>query len=200
MNLSFNQYRAIDLTIMAVLLVISEALIAIAATKWFPVTAFYMVSPMVAMTCIVMMRWSGFAVIHAALSGLVYCMTLGASAEQYAIYMAGNCGVLIALLVLKLAGKKRVAQSGTLIVIFVAVAYAGAQLGRWIVGLMVGGELADIIKYLTTDSISLLFAIVVVLIARKPDGLFEDQKAYLIRLEEERREEQRLHDHDDFAN
>lgn len=200
MNLSFNQYRAIDLTIMAVLLAISEALITIAATKWFPITAFYMVSPMVAMTCIVMMRWSGFAVIHAALGGLVYCMVLGASAEQYAIYMAGNCGVLIALLVLKFAGKKKVAESGFLTVIYVAAAYVGAQLGRWLIGLMLGGNIEDIIRYLTTDSISLLFSIIVVLISRKPDGLFEDQRAYLIRIDEERREEQRLHDHDDFAD
>lgn len=200
MNLSFNQYRAIDLTIMAVLMAISEALITTAATKWFPFTAVYTVSPMVAVACIVMMRWSGFAVIHAALSGLVFCMVSAATPEQYAVYIAGNCGVLLALLVLKLAGKKKVADSGFFTVIYIITAYAGAQLGRWLIGLLLGGSVWDIIKYLTTDSVSLLFSLIAVLIARKPDGLFEDQRAYLIRIDEERREEQRLHDHDDFAN
>lgn len=200
MNLSFNQYRAVDLTIMSVLLVFSEAVINIAATKWFPETALFMVSPMVAVACIVMMRWGGFAFIQAMLSGFVYCMVLGAAPEQYAVYIIGDCGVLIALLVLKFAGKKKVAESGMFTIIFVFTAYIGTQLGRWIVGLMLGGMIGDIVRYVTTDSISLLFSAVVVMISRKPDGLFEDQRAYLIRMEEERRKEQKLHDHDDFAN
>ncbi len=39
------------------------------------------------------------------------------------------------------------------------------------------------------DSLSLLYAVVVVLISRKMDGLFEDQRNYLIRTEAERRKE-----------
>ena len=36
MNLSFNQYRAIDLTIMTIVLAVSEAVVTTAASKWFP--------------------------------------------------------------------------------------------------------------------------------------------------------------------
>lgn len=38
-----------------------------------------------------------------------------------------------------------------------------------------------------TDSLSLVYAVVVVLIARRMDGVYEDQKSYLIRTEDERK-------------
>ncbi len=197
MNLSFNQYRTVDLTIMAVILAVAEAVFSLGTTKWFSAVD-YVISPTLIFVCIVMMRWGGFAVIHAVIGGVVLCLTTGASAEQFAVYAAGNCGLLIALVMLKLLGKQKVAGSGVLSAIYVAVAYVGEQLGRWLLGLMVGGSAGDIIRFFTTDALSLLFAVVVVLIARKPDGLFEDQRAYLIRMEKERIEEQRLHDSDDF--
>lgn len=199
MNLSFKQYRVIDLIIMAVALTFSEALIAVAATKWFSYIE-YVLSPTLAIVCIVMMRWNGFAVIHAALGGVVLCIASGAITEQYAVYAAGNCGILIAILLLKLVGKKRVADSWFLTVIYAVISYLGAQTGRWLIGLMLGGSVNDIVRYLTTDCLSLAFAIIVLLISRKMDGLFEDQVAYLVRVDEERREEQRLHDHEDFTN
>lgn len=46
-----------------------------------------------------------------------------------------------------------------------------------------------LVVYLTTDIISLLFAEVIVVLLRKVDGMIEDQKSYLLRLEEERKEE-----------
>lgn len=197
MNLSFKQYRAVDLIIMAVILTVAEAMFSLGTTKWFSAVD-YVISPTIAFVCLVMMRWNGFAVIHAVIGGAVLCFTTGATAEQFAVYAAGNCGILIALLLLKLIGKKRVADNFLLSALYVIVAYFGAQAGRWLVGLTVGGNLFDIIQYLATDSLSLLFAMLVVLISRKVDGLFEDQRAYLIRMEEERREEQRLRDNDDF--
>lgn len=197
MNLSFKQYRAVDLTIMAVILAVAETMFSLGTTKWFSAVD-YVISPMIAFACLVMMRWNGFAVIHAVIGGVILCLTTGASAEQFAVYAVGNCGVLVALVFLKLIGKKKVADNFLLSALYVIVAYIGTQAGRWLVGLLVGGNLTDIIQYLATDSLSLLFAMLVVLISRKVDGLFEDQKAYLIRTEEERREEQRLRDNDDF--
>lgn len=197
MNLSFNQYRAIDLTIMAVLLAVPEALIALGATKWFPEIP-YVLSPTVAIVCIVMMRWNGFAVIHAALGGVVLCMASGATAEQFAVYAAGNCGILIAMVMFKLLGKQRVADNPIFSVLYTALAFVGAQVGRALIGLAFGESVWEFVRYVTTDSLSLLFAVIVVLVARRMDGLFEDQKSYLIRVDKERREEQRLHDNEDF--
>ncbi len=188
MNLSFKQYRAIDLTIMAVLLAIAEAIVTFAATKWFP-EQYFALSPTLAIVCIVMMRWDGYAVIHAALGGCVFCLASGATAQQFAVYCAGNCGILAALVLFMIFGKKNVKDKLYLTLAFVFVAFCGLQLGRWAVSLAFGGGVSGIVKFMTGDSLSLLFAAVVVMISRKMDGLFEDQKAYLLRINEERERE-----------
>lgn len=197
MNLSFKQYRAIDLTILAVLLAISEAIVTIAAARWFP-QEFFSVSTTLAIVCIVMMRWDGCAIFHAAIGGAIYCLVLKAPAYQFAIYCAGNCGALAALLVLKLVGKKKVAKSGWFSVLFVFAAFCGLELGRWAMSFVIpdtlqtlkeAGALNVLLAFFTNDCVTLLFAMLAVIISRKADGVFEDQRAYLLRVSEEERKE-----------
>lgn len=186
---TLEQYRAIDLAIMAVLLVAFETITATAATKWFS-SQVYMLSPTITIICIVMMRWGGYAAIHAVAGGAAFCVASGASMQQFIIYCIGNCAALAAMLLFKTLGKEQVRSKTFLTLVFIVATYFGAQLGRWFVGLLFGGAVDSLIVFLTTDSLSLLFAIVLVLIAKRTDGLFEDQKAYLIRTADERRREQ----------
>ncbi len=186
---TFGQYRAIDLGIMAVLLFVFEMLTATAATKWFP-SELYTLSPTITIVCIVMMRWSGYAAIHAVVGGAAFCVASGASPEQFAIYCIGNCAALVAMILFKTHGKEKVRSKAVLAVLFAVAAYFGVQFGRWLVALVFGASLDSLVMFLTTDSLSLLFAVVIVLIAGRLDGLFEDQRAYLIRTAEERKREQ----------
>lgn len=188
-NISFNQYRVIDLTILAVVTAVFEAITAFAATKWFP-GELYAVSPTIAMACIVMMRWNGFAAINAALGGMSFCLASGATEKQILIYVVGNCFALLALLLFKLPGKNKIKDRFYFTLLFVLTAYIGAQIGRWLVGLACGGAADSIIMFLTTDMLSLLFSVVIVLISRKADGLFEDQKSYLIRMDKEKKKKE----------
>ena len=189
MNLSFKQYRAIDLVIMLVILAAVEALITHAATVWFPYEM-YVLSPTVAIVCIVMMRWGGFAAIHAVGGGLALCIASKADLNQFAVYCIGNCFALLALIMLKALGKEKVRSKPLLSALFAVAAFCGAQIGRGLVGLFMGGSVGDIITFFTTDSLSLVFAVVTVLIARNINGLFEDQLAYLRRTQAERNKEQ----------
>lgn len=186
MNLTFKQYRAIDLTIMGIILLICEFLAATAAAKWFP-DELYTLSPTIAVVCIVMMRWNGFAAIHALLGGLAYCLSLGARDERIMVYCIGNCFALLALALFKLLGKEKIRSRYSFTALFTLTAFLGAQVGRWAVSVALGGPIGSFAAFLTNDIITLLFSVVVVLISRKSDGLFEDQKSYLIRTEEERR-------------
>lgn len=188
-NISFNQYRVIDLTILAVVTAVFEAITAFAATKWFP-GELYAVSPTIAMACIVMMRWNGFAAINAALGGMSFCLASGATEKQILIYVVGNCFALLALLLFKLLGKNKIKDRFYFTLLFVLTAYIGAQIGRWLVGLACGGAADSIIMFLTTDMLSLLFSVVIVLISRKADGLFEDQKSYLIRMDKAKKKKE----------
>lgn len=200
MKRSFEQYRAIDLTILGVILALCEFLATNGAAKWFP-NELYALSPTVAVVCIVMMRWNGFAAIHAVIGGLVYCLTLGGDWRQIVTYCVGNCFMLIALAWFKLFskggkglrdGKEKVRSKYYLTLLFTISAFLGAQIGRFAMSVALGGpfSIGAFTAFLINDVITLLFSVVVVLISRKPDGLFEDQKSYLIRTEEERKREE----------
>ncbi len=193
-NISFGQYKGIDLTILTILTAGAEAVIALAASKWFQ-SELYSLSPMVALVCIVMMRWGAWAAIPAAASAVAFCVATGATGAQFLVYCVGNCGVLAALIWFKAMGKEKVRKHVGLSILYTLTAFAGMLVGRWLIAMLLGSGVKIIINFLLADCLSAVFAVVVVLIARRIDGLFEDQKAYLIRTEEERRKQR-----DDEAN
>ena len=188
-NLTFKQYRNIDLSIFALLVILSEAITTVATNSWF-VAQPVAISTTIIFVCILMMRWGAFAIIHAIIGGVVFCVASGASVEHFIIYSVGNCLTMCALLWFKLLGKERVRTDSFVLAIYTVSVYLLMQVGRWLVSLFFGGGLGELVGYITTDIISLLFAVVIMLILRKTDGMIEDQKAYLFRLERERLEEQ----------
>ncbi len=187
-EISFSQYRGIDLTILTILTAGAEAIVALAASKWFT-SELYSLSPMVALVCIVMMRWNAWAAIPAMLSGAAFCAVMGQSWEHFLVYCVGNCGALAAMVWFKALGKDAVRKRIEVTILYTITAFAGTIVGRWAIALLLGYELDSIVDFFLVDSLSLLFAVVVTLIARRIDGLFEDQKSYLIRAEEERQKE-----------
>lgn len=188
MNLSLKQYRAVDLGILLFILTAAETLISVAAGVWFP-GELYVLSPMTAVTAIVMMRWGAYAALHAFGGGLAFCIASGASPKQYAVYCIGNCFALLVLPMLMKMTKEKIRSHAGLTALYTAAVFCAVQIGRWIVGLFFGGTPGDIISLFAADSLSLVFALVTVQIARRTDGLFEDQIAYLIRTQAERRKE-----------
>ena len=186
-SITFKQYRTIDLFLFGALLALSEAVTTIATNKWFyaqPVA----ISTTRVFICIVMMRWGGYAAIHACLGGLVFCIASGAAAHQYLIYIVGNCFALVALLWIKLFGKEEIRKSPFKLLIFTSSAYVMMQIGRWFVSLPFGGTFSTLVGYLVSDVISLLFVVVIMMLMRKVDGMIEDQKSYLFRLQREKEE------------
>ena len=185
MNITFRQYRTIDLVILLIIITAAEALTAVAAKYWFT-GEIYVLSPTVAVLCIVMMRWGGYAAIHAAAAGAALCAVTGATPEQFVIYCIGNCFSLLGLLWFRFAGKDKVRAKVLTTALFTVTVFLAVQIGRWLVGLIFGGALADIGSFIASDSLSLLFAVVVVQLTRRLDGVFEDQKTYLFRVQKER--------------
>ena len=188
---SWKQYRAIDLTMFAGMLVIFEFIIVMAARFWFPGQPFT-VSLVAAITTIVYMRWGCWGVIHAMLGGVVYSFMSGAAAHQYLIYVVGNIFSLISVFILIKVGKEKV-RTSTLGMLYPILVLLLMQTGRAIVALLLGAEPANIVGLLgaepanivgfyTTDSLSMLFTFVIIWIARRLDGVYEDQIHYLLRV------------------
>lgn len=187
-RITVEQYRNVDLMMWIVMTLIFETITTMATIKWFylqPVA----LSITLALVCAVMMRWNGYAAIIAVVGGLVVCIISGANIEQYIIYCIGNMFALVAMLLMKYMGKEKIQNGFLSKVLFATVAYVGMVLGRWLVSLFFGGDFTAFTVYITTDIMSLLFAVMILHILGKCDGMIEDQKAYLKRVWEEDEEE-----------
>ena len=63
------------------------------------------------------------------------------------------------------------------------------QLGRAAAALLLGTSWRTCVGFFTTDALSGVFTMVVVSLAGRLDGVFEDQKQYLRRLQERQKKE-----------
>ena len=184
-QISLSQYRSIDLSILTVLMAASQLVIHLAVSFWQAEFTGYIVSPVAAVVALVMMRWSLWAAIPAALGGVVLTLLSGGSAQQMLIYSAGNLLSMAALVYLKLLGKERVRGNAVLALVFAALIQLLMQLGRAGVAFLMGHSLPACWDFITTDAMSILFTLVIIWIARRVEGLFEDQKHYLLRVQRE---------------
>lgn len=189
-QISFEQYRTIDLTILLVFLVISQFLAHLAVSVWFP-EQLYVASPIAGLTALVMMRWGGYSAIHALLGGVLYAVLCGGNWKHILIYGIGNLVSMLALVMLKKPGKERVRTSGFLSLMFGLCVQVLMWLGRFGAAILLGNEIAAGFGFITTDVLSGLFTLLIIWVIRRIDGLFEDQKHYLLRMERERQAERR---------
>ena len=180
-QLSFQQYRAIDLAMLAALLCVTETLIVKAATWWFA-DQLYTVSVVGALTAIVLMRWGPWAAIHAVLGGAVFCLASHGNMRQLLVYCLGNLFSLLALVPLKFLGGERIRLDSILSVCFGVCTLLLMQLGRALTALVLGTDFQTCLGFFTTDALSLLFTGLIIWIARRLDGIFENQRHYLLRI------------------
>ena len=178
---TFREYRTIDLCFFAFILVVSETLVSKAANFWFP-QELYSVSVVPAVVALVIMRWGVFAGLFAVLGGFVTCKCAGADIIQYLIYAAGNVLSLAAVLLTYKDKGRKIRSNAVLSVLFAVAVALLMQTGRSLVALALGLSPAVCINFITTDVLSSLMACVVIYIARRLDGIFEDQKSYVLRI------------------
>lgn len=183
-----QQYRALDLAMFALMLTVAETIAVTAARRWFPNEP-YTVSVTPAITTIVMMRWGPWAGLHAALGGVVFCLTSDAGAKHYIIYAAGNLLSLAALAFIRAATAEGIRQSASKSLLLALAVTLLMQLGRALFAVIFGALPAMALGFFTTDAITLLFTLVLVWIARRLDGIFEDQNHYLLRIQRQEKEE-----------
>ena len=190
-EITFKQYKAIDISILSGLLLIFEALSVYASSHWFSHSGISLV-PLISLTplvvMIMMMRWSEFAFVAAIVGGASYCFACGGKPEQYLVYCLGNLFGILSLLIIKKLGKDAVRGRLTYLILISISTYLFINVGRWLVSLIFAPTIETLLGFITTDIISLVVLIVGVIALRKSDGILEDQKSYLLRLDRERRE------------
>ena len=192
-RMTFKQYRNMDIMIFAVLTAIFEAVATFATSKWFsgqPVA----ISITLTLILITMHRWGIYAAAVAVAGGVAFCFASGASVEHYLIYALGNAFALVSLAYFKLFGKEALKGSFLKTLLFASTSYVAVALGRWLISLIFGAGVGELVGFLTTDVISLLFAVAILYSCRGVDGLVEDQKKYVIRVNEKKEEDLPLYD------
>ena len=181
-RISKAQYVIIDILILTAILCVLEWASSKALSA-FP-RELYTISVVLPITLIAMMRHGALGVLIAAVGGLIYCRVNGAQWDVYLIYILGNSLIALNLLWFKKPGKERLRQSTGLIVLYAASGYVWMDLGRSVFAFILGARpfLPMMVRYFATDTLSAVLSVIIVLIARRQDGVFEDQMRYLRRL------------------
>ncbi|MBQ1878413.1 MAG: hypothetical protein II161_06330 [Erysipelotrichaceae bacterium] len=179
--MSFKQYRSIDLAAFIGMFALCEYLVVKAATTWFNEP--YSISIMLPLLLIVMMRWDKFALIHAVIYAILFVFYHKGNGSQYLIYLCGNLGFMLELFYVYRIGKEKIRSSFLYSAIYVISGFLLMEVFRGIASMVILKSSARIIlQFIFTDMLCLVFAALVVIIAKRADGLFEDQKHYLLRL------------------
>lgn len=196
-EITFAQYRTTDLFLFAVIVGLAE-LLAFAATVWFPNDAIFSFSFMLPLVLIIMMRWGWPSVFYAIGSGIVYCALHSLTWQYYLTFAVGNAATALLLAYLIPIGKERVAKSWLLTIVMALIAWILMVLVRSAVLALTGITqfTAALLVFcgIGADSgvLSLVMCIIALMIVRRFDGIFEDQKAYLIRVGKMREEKRRV--------
>lgn len=188
-RISIEQYRDIDLTIFLLILLVIEYVVQRAAGS-YP-GELYTVSVTASVTGIVMMRWGSFCAIHAVAGAVVYVLATGGGAKQLIVYCIGNLFSLLMLFFFGNDGKKKIKDNILLTLLYAAGVQILMQTGRGLVAMpLFGTGIETVSKFILIDALSTLFTGVVICIAGRLDGVFEDQRAYLERMNQERKDQE----------
>ena len=182
---SLQQYRAVDLALWSVMLLVFESIIIMASVRWFPAQP-YTVSLVPAVIAAVLVRWGPWAAVQAVLGGCIACMLQGASAAQYAVYCIGN---LFFFFLLPLLAKRREREKPfrdfTGVLGFGLAVLLLIQTGRALVSLILGGGMQTAVRCYTTEAVTDLLTMVILWIISRLDGMLEDQPHYIRRIQAE---------------
>lgn len=187
-QITFRQYRAMDLFFFTAILCLSELLITLGATRWFRGEA-YTLSLSCAVMAIVMVRWGAWAAVPVAAGNLVFClvysMTHPVEWTDYLVYVLGSQMGLVMLLYLKKVNWQKLKEDVLLALLYGLLTALSMQVGRMLVALVLGAPFGACTGYITTDVLSTFFSVLLVWIARRLDGMLEEQKHYLLRVQKE---------------
>ena len=186
--MSFKQYRTLDLMIFLGMYALFEYLVIKAATVWFDEP--YSISIMLPLLLIVMMRWDRYAVFNAIGYAFLFVFYQGGSIKQYLIYMIGNLGFMATLIYVYKVGKDRIRKTFFNSAVYLVVGFLTMELSRGLASMIVTRTGPGVIlQFLMTDMLSLVFGLLVIIVVRQADGLFQDQKQYLLQINSQEKQD-----------
>lgn len=186
--MSFKQYRTLDLVIFTAMYALCEFLVIKGATVWFDEP--YSISIMLPLLLIVMMRWDRYAVIPAVIYAILFVFYQSGSVKQYLIYIIGNLGFMATLIYVYKVGKDRIRKTFFDSAVYLVIGFVTMEVSRGLASMIIShtGPMV-ILQFLMTDMLSLVFGLLVIITVRKAEGLFQDQKQYLLQINSQEKQD-----------
>lgn len=194
--ISVKQYRTTDLFIFAVIVVIFDLLMHYTPTL-FSGEIIFSFCLTVPITLLIMIRWGWCSVFFAIGDALLLTVLNNPSVWQsYLCYGVGNASLMLLLIAAKYIGKKKITSTWYFTALFFVCGWVLQNLTISVMNAVCGlpfvSYLASNFGFGITGLLSLAMGLVITLVMRKLDGMYEDQIEYLKRLKGEREEKQRL--------
>lgn len=193
--ISLRQYCLTDLFLFAAILIAFEVILHFAYRRFGASPLTFTFSPLVPVVLIVMMRWGWCSVFYAMGDGLLYCLlnlnATGFSGNWFAIYIIGDAFIMLLLLMTRFMGKERIRGKWYFSALFALTGWVSVLVGRTLIATCFGYGFAATLIGQLLDVMSLVVGVIIILIVRRLDGMFEDQRHYLRRLDDEKKEKQR---------
>jgi len=190
-------------------MLLAELLTSYAANTWLPGISFA-VSLTFPILIIVYMRWGALGAINAGIGGFMVCLfsdiTGGQAmtAERIITSVVGHLCLTVAPLIFILFGKGDIKKGRAttrekwyMTFLYVGIMYLAMNVGFAAAeSITLQREFFPLtLRYLSFNGVTLIFSVVVAIVVRKTEGLFEDQKTYMFRLERERLEQRQKNNH-----
>ena len=182
------QYRLIDLGLWLAIMLVFETVVLKAALSWFAAQAYY-ISVVPAVTAIVYMRWGAWGILHAVLGGLITGFNMGFGWEGILVYALGNALSIGAWGLLRLMGPENTRKDVLKTLLYALAVFLLMLLGKALAACLFDRSVYRTLITFAPEIVILLFTEVVIWIARRLDGVFEPQEAYLIRIQKQLKQE-----------
>ena len=191
-----RQYQLTDLTIFALILIGYDLIAFLLAPKVFGASATFIFTLTVPITLMVMMRWGWQSALFAVGDGLLLsALSAPLSWQSYLSLAVGNAAIALLLIPLKFIDKQKIAGKWYFSALFVVSAWILQVFGVTVMQAICGDNFVYALAYNAglngMGALALAAGIIVIIIMRRFDGIFEDQKHYLKRLDDERKERMR---------
>lgn len=193
-EMSIETYRKIDLLIFTLLAIILDA-INVFAFNAFPLGGFS-ISLHIILSLISIIRWGYLGSVVAVLGGLSYSIiTTFIGENEFSLqlitmekvipYTLGNLFIIACSLYFLKWKKSEIVNQTYLLILYVISGYVLICLGRSVLGLFFNQDFIFTFKeYGLRELFNAVIGIVIILIARKQEGMVEDVYEYLVRFQQ----------------
>ena len=186
--MGLKQYRNIDLTVLFVIMSVIEVASGLVLSK---AMSSYYLSVIMVVTLIVYMRWGFWGAIFGFAGGIMQAILIlniqsavdpNAFEMQNVIkwsvaYVVGYLATMFSMFFFKI-GKKKLSEKLGYIFLYVLSSYLLMAVGRSIALAFFGQNFFNALMGQTRELLNLVFTFLVLLVAKRQDSVFADQKEY----------------------